>query len=149
MITGFLESLALQWKGKPIAVILSGLDSDGAEALPAIKAAGGITFAQKIDTAVQPSMPGQAVETGCVDFELTPLELAANWCRIARGSPGVPSLPKSLPDPAQPAEPKATAFPIVGVGASAAVSKHSRSCWSICPRNRHGVRAGTASRSNA
>lgn len=122
-ITVFLESLALQWKGKPVAVILSGLDSDGVEALPAIKAVGGITFAQKIGTAEQPAMPTQAVETGCVDFELTPIEIGRELGRIARASPEVSNLPHNLPEgllgPVEPSEPKATVFPIVGVGASA------------------------------
>jgi two-component system, chemotaxis family, CheB/CheR fusion protein len=107
VITVLLESLARQWKGKTIAVILSGLDSDGVKALPAIKAAGGITFAQKIDTAEQQSMPRQAVETGFVDFELTPIEIGRELARIARA------------EAISPAGSKATDFPIAGVGASA------------------------------
>src|SRR5436190_1559156 len=40
VITAFLKSAAKTWRGKPVAVILSGLDSDGADALRDIKAAG-------------------------------------------------------------------------------------------------------------
>ena len=98
--------------------------------MPTIKAAGSITFAQKIDTAEQQSMPRQAVETGFVDFELTPIEIGRELARIARGEAngiseisGVSNLPATLPKPIlpaeSPAESKATDFPIVGVGASA------------------------------
>lgn len=82
VITIFLESLAKHWTGQPIAVILSGLDSDGAEALRSIKAAGGITFAQKRSTAPFPDMPQSALDTGFVDFELTPEEIAHQLVRI-------------------------------------------------------------------
>src|SRR5580658_6405993 len=54
VITVFLRSLAQQWRGKPIAVIVSGYDGDGAAALCGIREAGGITIAQKPDTAEQP-----------------------------------------------------------------------------------------------
>jgi len=43
VITIFLRSLARNWGGKLVAVIVSGLDADGAEALKEIKEAGGIT----------------------------------------------------------------------------------------------------------
>ena len=46
VITIFLRSLAQNWGGKLVAVIVSGLDADGAEALREIKEAGGITMAQ-------------------------------------------------------------------------------------------------------
>src|SRR5665647_2564136 len=57
VITVFLRSLTKHWDGKLIAVIVSGYDGDGAEALCGIKEAGGITIAQKPDTAKQPDMP--------------------------------------------------------------------------------------------
>ena len=57
MITVFLRSLTQHWGGKLIAVIVSGYDGDGAAALCGIKEVGGITIAQKPDTAGQPDMP--------------------------------------------------------------------------------------------
>src|SRR5665647_1048477 len=57
VITVFLNSLAQHWDGKLIAVIVSGYDGDGAEALSSIKDAGGITIAQKPETAARPDMP--------------------------------------------------------------------------------------------
>ncbi len=70
-------SLASDQKEHVIAVILSGSGSDGAAGLKAVKAEGGITFAQDEATATYPSMPRSAVATGCVDFVLSPEKIAA------------------------------------------------------------------------
>jgi two-component system chemotaxis response regulator CheB len=86
VITIFLRSLAKHWEGKLIAVIVSGLDGDGAAALCEIKAVGGITIAQTIDTAEQPDMPESAIASGCIDFVLSPEEIAKEIVRIARAS---------------------------------------------------------------
>jgi chemotaxis response regulator CheB len=84
VITVFLRSLAEHWKGKLVAVIVSGYDGDGAAALCGIKEAGGITIAQKLDTAKQPDMPESAIASGCIDFILSPEDIAAEIVRIAR-----------------------------------------------------------------
>jgi two-component system, chemotaxis family, protein-glutamate methylesterase/glutaminase len=83
VITVFLRSLTLHWDGKLIAVIVSGYDGDGAEALCGIKDAGGITIAQKPETAAQPDMPESAIASGCIDFILSPEEIAKEIVRIA------------------------------------------------------------------
>lgn len=83
VITVFLRSLTKNWDGKVIAVIVSGYDGDGAAALCGIKAAGGITIAQKPDTAGQPDMPESAIATGCIDFILSPEDIAQEIARIA------------------------------------------------------------------
>ncbi len=84
VITVFLKSLTKNWDGKLIAVIVSGYDGDGAEALCGIKEVGGITIAQKPDTASQPDMPESAIESGCIDFVLSPEEIAKEIMRIAK-----------------------------------------------------------------
>ena len=84
VITVFLRSLTDFWHGKLIAVIVSGYDGDGADALRGIKEAGGITIAQKLDTATQPDMPESAIATGCVDFVLSPEDIAQKIREIAR-----------------------------------------------------------------
>ncbi len=84
VITVFLKSLTTYWDGKLIAVIVSGYDGDGAAALRGIKEAGGITLAQKLDTASQPDMPESAINTGCVDFVLSPEDIAKEIVRIAQ-----------------------------------------------------------------
>ena len=76
VITVFMRSLTDNWDGKLIAVIVSGFDGDGADALCGIKEVGGITIAQKPDTAIQPDMPESAIASGCIDFVLSPEDIA-------------------------------------------------------------------------
>ena len=83
VITVFLRSLATHWDGKLIAVIVSGLDGDGAEALCEIKNVGGITIAQMPDTATQSDMPETAIASGCIDSILSPKDIAKEIKRIA------------------------------------------------------------------
>jgi chemotaxis response regulator CheB len=49
---------------------------------------GGITIAQKLDTAGQPDMPESAIATGCIDFVLSPENIAREIVRIAARAPG-------------------------------------------------------------
>jgi len=86
VITVFLRSLTEHWDGKLIAVIVSGYDGDGAAALCGIKEVGGITIAQKLETAGQPDMPESAIESGCIDFVLSPEDIAREIVRIAHGN---------------------------------------------------------------
>ena len=83
VITVFLRSLTKNWNGKLIAVIVSGYDGDGSAALCGIKEVGGITIAQKLDTAKQPDMPESAIESGCIDFVLSPEDIAREIVRIS------------------------------------------------------------------
>ena len=83
VITVFLRSLTEHWDGKLIAVIVSGYDGDGAAALCGIKEVGGITIAQKFDTAGQPDMPESAVGSGCIDFILSPEDIARKVAEVA------------------------------------------------------------------
>ena len=73
-ISLFLLSLAEVYGHRAVAVILSGMGQDGSSALKAVKAAGGVTFAQS--NAAFDSMPRHAVQTGHVDFVLSPPEIA-------------------------------------------------------------------------
>lgn len=84
VITVFLRSLTECWDGKLVAVIVSGYDGDGADALRGIKEVGGITIAQKPATASQPDMPESAIDSGCIDFILSPEEIAKKIVQIAR-----------------------------------------------------------------
>lgn len=88
VITVFLRSLAENWEGQLIAVIVSGYDGDGAAALCTIKDVGGITIAQNLDTAGQPDMPQSAIESGCIDFILSPEGIARQIRLIADRSVG-------------------------------------------------------------
>lgn len=83
VITVFMKSLTENWDGKLIAVIVSGYDGDGAAALCGIREVGGITIAQKPETATQPDMPETAIESGCIDFVLSPEDIAKEIVKIA------------------------------------------------------------------
>ena len=83
VITIFLRSMTEHWNGKLIAVIVSGYDSDGAAALAGIKEVGGITIAQKLNTAKQPDMPQSAISSGYIDFILSPEAIALKIATIA------------------------------------------------------------------
>lgn len=84
LIDFFLESLAKDQGSKAIGVILSGTATDGSRGLKEIKKVGGITFAQKPQTAKFDSMPLNAIATGVVDFVLTSEEIACELAKIAR-----------------------------------------------------------------
>lgn len=83
VITVFMRSMTKNWDGKLIAVIVSGYDGDGAAALCGIKEVGGITIAQKPGTAGQPDMPESAIDSGCIDFILSPEMIAQEIIKIA------------------------------------------------------------------
>jgi len=82
-IDTFLLSLAEDQKANAIGVVLSGNASDGTIGLKAIKAEGGITFAQD-ESARFDSMPRTAIAEGVVDFVLPPEGIARELARLAR-----------------------------------------------------------------
>jgi len=75
-IDNFFRSLASEVGQRAIGVVLSGTASDGTEGCRAIKAAGGLTFAQEEESAKYDSMPRSAINAGCIDFILTPKDIA-------------------------------------------------------------------------
>lgn len=89
VITVFLRSLTSYWNGQLIAVIVSGYDGDGAAALCGIKDVGGITIAQKLSTAKQPDMPESAIASGCIDYVLSPEDIAREIVRIVHSEASV------------------------------------------------------------
>jgi two-component system, chemotaxis family, CheB/CheR fusion protein len=102
-IDHFFQSLAAYRKEGAIGVILSGTASDGTFGLKAIKAEGGICFAQNEGSAKYFGMPASAIAAGCVDFVLPPREIAAELVRIGRDSLWNPLLgtqPAGLPQSA-------------------------------------------------
>ena len=79
----FYETLAEAHRHRAIGVLLSGSGSDGTLGMRAIKAHGGITFAQDPDEAEYDAMPRNAIASGAVDFILPvnelPEKLVALW----------------------------------------------------------------------
>ncbi len=82
-IDSFFEALAKDRRERAIGVILSGSATDGTLGLEAIKAEGGLTFAQD-ESARYDSMPRSAALAGCVDFVLSPAAIARELARIAK-----------------------------------------------------------------
>jgi two-component system CheB/CheR fusion protein len=82
VIDHFLETLASVYQNTAIAVILSGIGSDGTAGVQAIKANGGITFAQD-DTALFQGMARNAYESGYVDFVMSPAAIAKELASFA------------------------------------------------------------------
>jgi|CXWL01.1.fsa_nt_gi two-component system CheB/CheR fusion protein len=88
-IDQFFRSLAEELQHRAIGVVLSGTANDGTLGLEAIKASGGITFAQDA-TAQHEGMPKSAIASGSVDFVLPPSEIAKEIVRIGQHPYTVP-----------------------------------------------------------
>ena len=84
VIDTFFRSLAQWRKSQAIGVVLSGTGTDGTLGLAAIKAEGGIAFAQDQQSAKYPDMPRSAsAQFGSADFVLPPAQIARELARIA------------------------------------------------------------------
>lgn len=71
-----MKSAALNFSGKVVGIILTGMGSDGTEGMRAIRGVGGHTIAQSPDSAVIDSMPKSVIEAGLAD-EVIPLDKIA------------------------------------------------------------------------
>jgi two-component system CheB/CheR fusion protein len=85
----FFRSLAEDQGSRAVGIVLSGTASDGTLGLRAIKAAGGLTFAQDEKSAKYAGMPHSAAAAGVVDFVLPPQDIARSMARVA-GHPLAP-----------------------------------------------------------
>lgn len=72
----FFRTLADTHGPHATAVVLSGMDGDGAVGLKRIKERGGLTIAQEPSEAEFPSMPQGAISTGMVDWVLPVADIA-------------------------------------------------------------------------
>lgn len=81
------ESVALDYGGRVIGVVLTGSGSDGATGIRAIKGVGGTTMVQDPATASHAAMPRAAHATGCVDHVLALTEIAPALAALVRGRP--------------------------------------------------------------
>jgi len=71
------RSVALECGSSSLALIMTGMGEDGADALRAVKAAGGMTLAQDEQSCVVYGMPKAAIERGHV-MRVVPLDALAN-----------------------------------------------------------------------
>lgn len=86
------ESVAISFKKRAIAVVLTGVACDGNKGVQIIKKRGGVVIAQEPTTADFPGMPRSAIETGAVDL-VVPLDQIASTLisLVTRGEPSVTS----------------------------------------------------------
>ena len=76
VIDTFFEALALDQRGQAVAIVLSGMGSDGTRGIRAIKKWNGQVLVENPVTAEYPSMPSSAVATGLADAVLPVEDLA-------------------------------------------------------------------------
>ena len=76
------RSVRMEYKDRILAVILTGMGSDGAAGIAEIKDSGGFTVAQDEESCVVFGMPGSAIKTGKVD-RIIPLNKIANFINDA------------------------------------------------------------------
>ena len=80
----FFYSLATDQRNRAIAVILSGMDSDGALGMRAIKGEGGITMVQTPETAQFRDMPRSSIHADSIDIISPPSAIAAQLAQLGR-----------------------------------------------------------------
>jgi two-component system, chemotaxis family, CheB/CheR fusion protein len=82
----FFRTLAETHRSRAAAIVLSGVDGDGAIGIKRIKEVGGITVAQKPEEAQHDGMPRSAIETGMVDWVLPVAEMPRRLLESLRKS---------------------------------------------------------------
>jgi len=83
-VDDFFRSLADEQREKSVAVILSGMGTNGTSGAQAIKAAGGLCLAQDPDSAEFPGMPLSLIHAGYADQILKPAEMPKVLATYAR-----------------------------------------------------------------
>ena len=81
-INALFNSIA-EHAGRAMVVVLSGTGSDGAEGVKAIKEAAGIVFVQDPASSRYRGMPDSAIQSGCVDYVLSPREIGHELARVS------------------------------------------------------------------
>ena len=99
------SSLASSLGDGAIAVILSGMGTDGTLGMQAVKAVGGLTCAQQPETAQFDAMPRSAIATGCVDIIAPADTLAMRICSCAEKLPHPALSVEEQPEPDASPEP--------------------------------------------
>ena len=80
----FFTSLAEEKKEASIAVVLSGTGSDGTNGIKSVKEHGGLTIVQNPEGAKFDGMPRSAINTGVVDYVLSPKEIAGELMHFSK-----------------------------------------------------------------
>jgi two-component system CheB/CheR fusion protein len=94
-IDDFFRSLAEEQQQRAIAVVLSGMGSNGTAGAEAVEAVGGLVLAQDPESAKYPPMPRSLIDAGLADFILRPTEMPEVVVRYA-GHPYVAAGPAEV-----------------------------------------------------
>lgn len=78
----FFASVALNWAGPIVGVILTGMGQDGARGLLALRRLGHLTLAQDLESSIVYGMPGTAVRFGAAMAQLNPADIGKELVRI-------------------------------------------------------------------
>ncbi len=82
-VDDFFRSLAEEQQQRAVAVIFSGMGSNGTAGAEAVKAVGGLCIAQDPESAKFPSMPRNLVDANLADYILRPEDVPAALIRYA------------------------------------------------------------------
>ncbi len=93
----FFTTLAEVHQNLAVGIVLSGTGTDGTEGLKAIKAHGGITFAQDQESAGYDYMPKNAIDADVVDFILPPEEIPEKLLQMMHTYSGYKNTDKNSP----------------------------------------------------
>lgn len=85
----FFRSLAEDIGSRAVGVVLSGTGSDGSRGVRAIHEAGGLVIAQSEETSKFDGMPRSTIETGMVDFVLSPEEIPQTLVKFSQQALGI------------------------------------------------------------
>jgi two-component system CheB/CheR fusion protein len=99
----FFRSLADTHGPQALAIVLSGVDGDGALGIRRIKERGGLTIAQDPDEAEHGGMPRTSIETGMVDWVLRVAEMPGRLMAYTKNRERLKLPPEDGP-PAAPAK---------------------------------------------
>ncbi|MBX9623498.1 MAG: PAS domain S-box protein, partial [Gemmataceae bacterium] len=83
-VDDFFRSLAEEQQQRAVAVVLSGMGSNGSAGAQAIKAVGGLCIAQDPESAKFPSMPRSLIDAHLADYVLRAAEMPEAIARYAR-----------------------------------------------------------------
>src|SRR5207302_1681431 len=82
-VDDFFRSLAEEQRQRAIAIVMSGMGSNGTAGAQAVKAVGGLAIAQDPESAKFPAMPRSLIDAGYADFILRPVDMPEVLLRYA------------------------------------------------------------------
>ncbi|MDO8452939.1 MAG: CheB methylesterase domain-containing protein, partial [Sulfurimonas sp.] len=75
-VSKLFSSISKQNAGEAVAILLSGMGDDGADAITKLKLYGGVTIAQNAETSVVFGMANEAIKKGGIEYILSPQGIA-------------------------------------------------------------------------